>query len=194
MEKINNLIDNKIKLFNTTSDAKLLKEIEKYKKIFRQTGLDCGKLQKNEIAIKSELNIDPAMKPMTVNINGLIELLNKVDAKNICYPKVLGNFKDDIDNTSSNQQKNIGKNEYNQKFSHSSSFTGANNFNNYKGNEEKKYQNEMDNKLGINQSYISNMRKGYSSSNKYIIENIPGTNLKYRNYSLNLNSLNNFVV
>ena len=189
MEKINNLIDNKIKLFNATSDAKILKEIEKYKKIFRQTGLDCGKLQKNEIAIKSELNIDPAMKPMTVNINGLIELLNKVDAKNICYPKVLGNFKDDIDNTSSNQQKNIGKNEYNQKFSHSSSFTGANNFNNYKGNEEKKYQNEMDNKLGINQSYLSNMRKGYSSSNKYIIENIPGTNLKYRNYN---NKNNNY--
>ena len=187
MEKINNLIDNKIKLFSTTSDAKILKEIEKYKKIFRQTGLDCGKLQKNEIAIKSELNIDPAMKPMTVNINGLIELLNKVDAKNICYPKVLGNFKDDIDNTSSNQQKNISKNEYNQKFSHSSSFTGANNFNNYKGNEEKKYQNEMDNKLGINQSYVSNMRKGYSTSNKYIIENIPGTNLKYRNYNKNNN-------
>ena len=187
MEKINNLIDNKIKLFNTTSDAKILKEIEKYKKIFRQTGLDCGKLQKNEIAIKSELNIDPAMKPMTVNINGLIELLNKVDAKNICYPKVLGNFKDDIDNTSSNQQKNIGKNDYNQKFSHSSSFTGVNNFNNYKGNEEKKFQNEMDNKLGINQSYISNMRKGYSTSNKYIIENIPGTNLKYRNYNKNNN-------
>ena len=194
MEKINNIIDNNRKFFSISSDAIILKDIEKYKKIFKQTGLDCGKLQKNEIAIKSELSIDPAMIPMTVNINGLIELLNKVDPKNICYPKVVANFKDDNENTSSNQLKNANKNEYNQKFSHSSSFTGVNNnnYNNYKPIEEKKYQNEMDNpffnKTGINQSHISNARKGYSNSNKYFMENVPQLNLKYRN-----NTGNNFL-
>ena len=196
MEKINNLIENKIKAFNSNTDAKILKEIEKYKKIFRQTGLDCGKLQKNEIAIKSELSIDPAMKPMTVNINGLIELLNKVDPKNICYPKVIGIIKEENDNTSLNQPKNMGKNEYNLKISQSSSFTAMNNnnimnnYNNYKGIEEKKYQNEMENfynnKIGLNQSHQSNIKNKFP--NKHYIENIPQSTLKHKNYSGNFNN------
>ena len=191
MEKINNLIDNKIKSFNLISDARILKEIEKYKKIFRQTGLDCGKLQKNEIAIKSELSIDPAMKPMTVNINGLIELLNKVDAKNICYPKIVGIIKDENDNNISfNQQKNIGKNDYNLRVSQSNSFLGANNNSNndnYKIIEEKKYPNEIEyfennNKIGFNQNQ-NNMNRYSALNNKYYLENIPLPNLKYKNYS-----------
>ena len=206
MEKINNLIENKIKEFNINSDAKILKDIERYKKIFKQTGLDCGKLQKNEIAIKAELSIDPAMKPMTVNINGLIELLNKVDAKNICYPKIIGIMKDENDINSLNQQKNAMKNELNLRISQSSGF-GMNNYMNmnnafdnnnmnyYKGIKERKYQNEIDNfysnnRQNLNQSYISNIKNKFSNSNKYYSDNIPPQNLKYRNYSVNTN--NNF--
>lgn len=211
MEKINNLIDNKIKSFNIYSDAKILKNIEKYKKIFKQTGLDCGKLQKNEIAIKTELSIDPAMKPITVNINGLIELLNKVEAKNICYPKVIGIFKDENDNTSLNQQKSLGKNEYNLRVSQSGGLIGMNNYmnnpyennlNNYKGIKDKKYINESDNvynnRQGLNQSNLPNIKNIYTTSNKNnFFENLPPYNIKFRNLNSgnkisnnNLNRLN----
>ena len=205
LEKINNLIDNKIKSFKSISDAKILKDFEKYKKFFREKGLDCGKLQKKEIAIKSDLSIDPAMKPITVNINGLLELLNKVDARNICYPKVIGIIKDENDNISLNQQKNIGKNEYNLRNSQSNSFIGMNNYsnnaeinmnninNNYKVIDEKNYLNEIDNfynnKIGINQSHLSNIRNRFSNSNKiYLENNNPLPNIKYKNYNNNINN------
>ena len=203
MEKINNLIEKNIKSFNNSSDAKILKDVEKFKKIFKQIGLDFGKLQKNEISIKTEINIDPAMKPMTVNINGLIDLLNKVDAKSICYPKVISISKDENDNVNLSQQKNYGKSDLNLKYSQSSSFTALNNNmnsnninnnNNYKGIEEKKYQNDIDNyynniKAGLNQNQLANIRNKFSNpnNNKYYIENNPQQNLKYRNYSGNIN-------
>ena len=208
MEKINNLIDNKIKSFNSISDAKILKDFEKYKKFFREKGLDCGKLQKKEIAIKSDLSIDPAMKPITVNINGLLELLNKVDARNICYPKVIGILKEEND-ININNQKNIGKNEYNLRNSQSNSFIGMNNYSNnaeinnnmnninninnkYKIIEEEKYLNEIDNfynnKMGLNQSHLSNIKNRFSSSKINYLENNPLPNIKYKNYNNNLNN------
>ena len=195
MEKINNLIENHIKSFNTSTDAMILKDVEKYKKIFKQIGLDFIKLQKNEIAMKTEINIDPAMRPMTVNIKGLIELLNKVEPRNICYPKVISISKDENDNINLSQQKNYGKNDL--KFSHSSFTTLNNNMNNnYKSIEEKKYQNDNDNYYNnINQNQFLNVRNrnSFQNNNKYYIENNPQQNYKYRNNigNINFNSMNN---
>ena len=187
MEVINNSIEKKIKSFNINSDAKILKDIEKLNLFYRQVGLEFIKLQKNEISIKADLNLDPATKPMKININGLKELLNKVDAKSICYPKVIGIIKDENDNSSLNQQKNIGKSDYNSRISHLNSLTGMNNFMNMNMNN---MNNIFDNnRQDLNQNKISNISN--ITSNKYYPDNTPQQILKYRNYSGNKNTNSN---
>ena len=86
IERIGKINDTLTKNFQTFSDAKILKKIDEFTSFLHKSAFDIKKLYKMEISLKAELIIDPAMKPLPINIKDLLNLLDGIDPKNICYP------------------------------------------------------------------------------------------------------------
>ena len=135
------IIDEVIWNFDNDSDAKILKKVKEYTDFLQRSGLDIKRLHKNELTLKTELAIDPAMKPTQININDFIRLLNEIDPKKICYPPFIENYSNKEDstitdnNTSMTNNRNSIKNDYNN--------NNNNNNNNYQGlNMIKSYTNK----------------------------------------------------
>jgi hypothetical protein len=76
--------------------------------------MDIKRLYKTEISLKAELTIDPSMKPTPINTSDLLHLLEKIDAKNICYPFDEESLEETDDSNSKINIKN-NNNNYNEK-------------------------------------------------------------------------------
>lgn len=86
IERIAHINEELTKNFEKFSDAKILKKIDEFTSFLHKSAMDIKRLYKTEISLKAELIIDPAMKPIPINISELIHLLEKIDPKTICYP------------------------------------------------------------------------------------------------------------
>jgi hypothetical protein len=109
IERIGKINDTLTKNFQTFSDAKILKKIDEFTSFLHKSAFDIKKLYKMEISLKAELIIDPAMKPLPINIKDLLNLLDGIDPKNICYP-VDESVETETSQNNSNNNNNKNKN------------------------------------------------------------------------------------
>ena len=86
IKNIENVISEILKKFHSFSDAKILRRFKDYVIFLQRRSNDIKQLFKNEKLFKSEIIIDPLMKPIPINNFDLIQLLSAIDPKKICYP------------------------------------------------------------------------------------------------------------
>jgi hypothetical protein len=98
-DKINN-INRQLEVFaENQTDAKILKKIEDFTMFLHKSFIDIKRLYKTEISLKAELKIDRAMLPVNINTKNLLMIIDKIDAKVICYPESIAVKEDETDAT-----------------------------------------------------------------------------------------------
>ena len=208
IKKIENVISEILKKFHSFSDAKILRRFKDYVIFSQRRSSDIKQLFKNEKLFKSEIIIDPSMKPIPINNIDLLQLLSAIDAKKICYPSFsiesnsinYGGVNDDSNimtgyntNTPSVTQKsNINNTSSN--FYQKSSESNISNSQVFKYYQEKKYSDEINNylrKINVNSDSDYGKNKSHSHSHSSHNNKRRQKDDDYYNNNYNNNNYNN---
>lgn len=71
------------------SNAATLKRIEDFTTFLHRSFLDIKRMYKTQISLKVELKIDPSMNPINIRIGHVLNLVDQIDPKRICYLEVI---------------------------------------------------------------------------------------------------------
>ena len=143
------VINEILKVFDTSSEVKALKQKKSYDSFLFWCNINIKRIFKNQRNVKSEMFIDPSLKPRSININELIKLLNSIDPKNIVYPVLLNKNLTISDDSNIAIENNISKNSIvnasNLKNNNSYSFTNQTQYNNFRNkyNLKKNYSDDL---------------------------------------------------
>lgn len=176
IKKTKIVINEILKEFDNSSEVKVLMKKKTYDSFLYWCDINIKRIFKNQKGVKNEMFIDSSIKPIPININELIKLLNSIDPKSIVYPYLNTNNATISDDSNLPTDNNLSRNSYinnsNIKNNNSYTFYNQTQYNNFK--------NKYNNMKPLNQ----NLKKNYSGDDIVLPNEMPIKN--YEDYINNI--------
>ena len=77
IQNISNIFDEMLTFIDSNADAKILQKATDMTTFMHKSFTDLDIITKNQISLKSDIYIQPAYKPLTLNVRKAIEVVNK---------------------------------------------------------------------------------------------------------------------